>query len=622
MSKNNNHLKTKHYSKASIEHNFNSKLMLLPLIFIITIIPLIVRFKSYESGLADFSWFFKSDTRTDFFLYYKSLAFTLVSFTIFLILIWQYFSRRFSLVSNRSNYIFKDGDKVKTTKAFIPLLGYAFLAFLSTIFSEYSSFGFSGIFEQFESIFVLLGYCLVVYYAFLYVNTKEDIELLIKWLLISVIVLVIIGITQASGNDFFASTLGRKLIVPSKYWGALDQLKFTMEANRVYLTLYNPNYVGLYTALIAPILIVLILFNKDIKKFILYTMCLLGLVLCMVASLARNGFVALCVSLLFILILFRKLLLKNWKLTIGFISFILLGFILINAFTGNTFINRLKTMITDIQNPEYTLSSIRTNDDNVEIIYKGNTLYINEEILENSYVSYNIVDIDNKPVQYKLDNTTGIYTITDSRFPSFTIQPVNLEKLLGFTVTIEGTKWTFTNHTGDDTYYYYNSYGKFDKIEPATSSVFTNYERIGSGRGYIWSRTIPLLKDNLVFGSGADTFSLVFPQNDYVGRFHNGYISSITTRPHNMYLQIAVQTGVLSLIAFLAFYFIYFISCFKLYYKNNFNSYMSQIGAGIFVGTIGYMVSGLFNDSTITVSPIFWTLMGIGLAVNYRVKRL
>ena len=33
------------------------------------------------------------------------------------------------------------------------------------------------------------------------------------------------------------------------------------------------------------------------------------------------------------------------------------------------------------------------------------------------------------------------------------------------------------------------------------------------------------------------------------------------------------------------------------------------------------MVSSVFNDSTITVAPVFWALMGVGLAMNYQVRK-
>ena len=34
------------------------------------------------------------------------------------------------------------------------------------------------------------------------------------------------------------------------------------------------------------------------------------------------------------------------------------------------------------------------------------------------------------------------------------------------------------------------------------------------------------------------------------------------------------------------------------------------------LGIIGYLISGISNDSTITVAPLFWALLGIGFAVN------
>jgi O-antigen ligase len=130
------------------------------------------------------------------------------------------------------------------------------------------------------------------------------------------------------------------------------------------------------------------------------------------------------------------------------------------------------------------------------------------------------------------------------------------------------------------------------------------------------------LKKHLILGSGADTFAIAFPQQDYVGIYNAGFDSQFVSKPHNMYLQMGVQTGVLSLIAFLVFYGMYFISSIRLYIKGHFNSYFAQIGVGVFVGTFGYMITGIANDSTIAVAPMFWTLMGLGIAINYKVKSI
>jgi hypothetical protein len=37
----------------------------------------------------------------------------------------------------------------------------------------------------------------------------------------------------------------------------------------------------------------------------------------------------------------------------------------------------------------------------------------------------------------------------------------------------------------------------------------------------MWSRTFPLLKNRIIYGSGADTFAIYFPQNDPIGKINN-----------------------------------------------------------------------------------------------------
>ena len=129
-----------------------------------------------------------------------------------------------------------------------------------------------------------------------------------------------------------------------------------------------------------------------------------------------------------------------------------------------------------------------------------------------------------------------------------------------------------------------------------------------------------ILKDYIFVGSGADTFALVYPNGDFVDKYNNGYDNMIITRPHCMYLQIAVQSGVLSLICFLVFYIWYFISSLRLYYKQRLNNPLVAAGFGILLGTMGYMISALANDSTITVAPVYWGLLGIGIGINHRIR--
>lgn len=72
-------------------------------------------------------------------------------------------------------------------------------------------------------------------------------------------------------------------------------------------------------------------------------------------------------------------------------------------------------------------------------------------------------------------------------------------------------------------------------------------------RGYIWSRTIPILPDYLVLGAGPDCFLYEFPQDDILGKLYAyGTGSIVVDKPHNLYLQIFVNEGGIALLAFLA----------------------------------------------------------------------
>jgi O-antigen ligase len=149
---------------------------------------------------------------------------------------------------------------------------------------------------------------------------------------------------------------------------------------------------------------------------------------------------------------------------------------------------------------------------------------------------------------------------------------------------------------------------------------FDGYERAGSGRGYIWSRTLPLLKDYIFIGSGPDSFVFEFPQDDIVGKMnfmHNTYI--IVDKPHNLYLQMAINSGIISLILFLiaAGYFVLvgFYKIFKGYL-------LDPLAVGIYLSIVGYLATSFFNDSVVSIAPIFWIFFGYGMSKISKAKKL
>lgn len=577
------------------------KLFMIPLIIAVAIIPLIVRLKEYSSGLSGFAWFSTADNQVDFFLYYKQMFFVVLCCFMAVIIAFR---------------AYMDRKSIKFTPILIPLFGYAILALLSTIVSDYSSFGYNGIYEQFESVFVLLGYCLVVYYAYLFIDSEQDVKLIIVFLMISIFILGLLGISQATGHDFFAMDKVFKFLLPNEYKENADMFSFAFEKNRVYLTLYNPNYVGVYVALIAPIILCLMLTTKKLISIILYLLALGLLIISLYGSRSVSGVVGIIVSLFFLIILLRRYLIKRLWLILPFfvISLILVSIV---GDVNITNLNKLKDLI-KFEKVEQNLNDIKI-DDEILITYKKNDLHIGYNRIDNNTVGFYFTDEADTGIEYNFNQDTNIYNLTDERFAGIIIEPVLVDDMLSAKITIDGKEWIFTNELVDNQYDYINRFQRADKIVTAESAVFTGYENIVSGRGYIWSRTIPLLSDYMFLGSGADTFSIVFPHQDYVGSYNYGFSDSIMTKPHSMYFQIGVQTGVLSLIMFLVFYLMYFISCIHLYISGRFESYYSQVGVSVFIGSISYMICGISNDSTITVAPVFWVMIGVGIAMNSKV---
>ena len=121
--------------------------------------------------------------------------------------------------------------------------------------------------------------------------------------------------------------------------------------------------------------------------------------------------------------------------------------------------------------------------------------------------------------------------------------------------------------------------------------------------------------------SKTPAFVLAYPQNDYLHMKENGFDGMVLTKPHSLYLQVGVQTGVLSLLCLLVFYGWYAIWCLRLYWFRNMNTFTEGLGVAVFIASIGYMISGISNDSMVVTAPVFWTLIGLGIAANTMVVK-
>lgn len=581
--------------------------VLLPIFFIAVILPLIMKMYQYGNGLTDYEWFASPDAKVgdqviDLFLAYKQWCFVIVAGIMLCILAVKSYLK--------SSYL-------RVIPTFVPLGIYALLALLSTLFSKYSDFGFSGIYEQFENVFCLMGYALVVYYIYMIVETEYGVQMVIWAITIGAAAMGLLGTFQALGYDFLMTDFVKKLYSTSGY--PIELISSNFEKGRVYCTLYNPNYVGVYTALLIPFFVTLLLFSRKVKQSLIYAAIVIMLVICMFGSESKAGLISLFASALFIIIFMRKEIIKRWFIAVPVIVVLAGAFVGVNALNGNAYIkaiqNAFETRKSDVKN----LEAIANEENDVAITYKGNMIRV--QFKPEEKMAFAVTDDQGIQIELTFNEEAGTYNLNDERFQGIYLYKIEVENFTYFSANIDGRDWCFAYVPDYGKYKFINLYGKYADIDPKESFGFKGMESFASGRGYIWSKTIPLLKDHILLGSGADTFVFQFPHSDYVGRYNYGFYESIMSKPHSLYLQIGVQTGVISLIAFLAFYFMYLIDSVKLYFKHNLDTFVSQAGVAVMVGTVSYMVSGISNDSSIAVAPIYWVMMGLGIAINVIVKR-
>lgn len=590
-------------SKNFKKNSSNSKFYLIPIILSISLVPLIVRLTSFYPKTYDFPWFPK-DERYDLFLYHKSIFFNLICILSFIFLIYSLFSH---------SHTFKKGF------IFITLGGLGLLALLSSIFSPWREVAFSGLLESFESIWVLLGYLFISFYSYQYISKQEDIKYLFKWIMISMVVISLIGMSQILSHDIYLTSAIRDFIIPGNLKN-IGELKAYSGLSQVHLSLFNPNYVGSYTALMIPVLFGgTMIIKKPYIKIASGIMSVL-LFIYLLASQSRGGFFALIISFIFLLILQRKKIFKNWKILIAVLTVCIASFLIINYMTDNILLTRLKNSFSFAEK-NHIVTELETNNDNVSLIYNNQNIYIKfSHNKQTEEIHLSIYDSENNLLPLIASEKDGYYRINNANYKNLLVKPVSINDGYGFAINLEDNIWTFTNDTEDGTFYYLNLYKNLDKmVTPESVDIFKN-ESFASSRGYIWNRTIPLLKDHIILGSGADTFVYVFPNNDYIGKYNAGLYENMLTRPHNMYLQIGVQYGVLALILFIIFYLYYFLQSIKLYFKNTYNTLLEQTGIILFISTLGYMIAGFVNDSSISSAPVFWVFIGAGLSVNNLVK--
>lgn len=586
---------------------------LFPVMFILGILPLIVRLKmvNIDADLTQYAWFPGGTSMADFFAWWRSRIFVGTAVWMLVVLVYR-------------KVVLK--CKWRLEKDWGLLAGYLFFVVLSTIFSNYKEISWNGFTDNFEGCLMLLLYAFSFFYTTQVMETDRERTLLFSVFAAGAAFQCVIGISQFVGKDFWSSTIGNWLIAP----GQSLSFQFSGSSeNPVYMALYNPNYAAIFIVLVMPVCFYLMeKAGKKWQKTVLLIEMILLLV-CLLGTGSRAGMIVL--GILVVTGIWMKYRYKNFNIkseNIGnknadaskqvsekgeihfgdnrnkkvyrkWYKYFIIAVIVVAA--GGAGIFCVKKTVS--QTP-HKLQNIQITESGIEVTTSKGKFTANAKAYGNGSSLLFIKDENGEKLPVEVSEKSGRYLIKNKRFYGFSFETYEQNEGLYIVLYYRKEPFYFVKE-GNENFSYVNLLGKKDTIERAETVLSTKFDRLFGSRVYIWNRVVPLLKNYIFKGSGPDTFALVFPKNDYVGQINAAQImyEEVITKPHSFYVQTALQTGVLSLICLLLF----FICCLRKMLKRN-----GKMWKMLALCVSGYLIMGLVNDSMVVTAPVFWVLLGMG----------
>ena len=620
----------------------NHWFQMLPIILFSAISILLVRMYIYDRPMDLFYWSNGETDQTDFFSHCKMVCILIAAVCAIVFILYRL------CVQNLA---------IKKTYLYIPMAVYALFVLISYAASDYKQFALYGYNDRFEGTLALLAYMVVLFAIITLVNGENNIKVVMYALFVSAALLGILGVSQGTGHDFFRTVFGQKLITPNVELGdgtmlydAIDAaaangeqaLKFTFQNKEIYQTVYNINYVSFYLTLLLPV--VGLLFIRSVERWkeeakwkpVVWGALFALLLYNLIGSASSGGFLGMGIVVLMALIVLNKKILRWWKpLLILIVITALIGGLTFDRWKGElgyafkSTVGSSETTASEEEaevDPEKLtghLDYLTTSDDHFTASIDGVALDFS---IDSAMAQVSATDKDGKPVAFELvgDGEKKTFLVDNEAFKNVLVMPAidddrTLYIILRTNNPVE-KDWLFG--FTDEGVYYFNDKGNRVSLTEIPAVGFEGNGDFGNGRGYIWSRTIPMMKDTVLLGHGADTYCLYFPHNDYVGKYNAGNFANvleiIVDKPHNMYMGAWIGTGGISVLALLALFLIYIVQSIRIYFRKDFADmeFLDVAGVGIMLGIVGFLFTGLVDDSTVSVMPMFYTMLGLGVVIN------
>lgn len=496
---------------------------------------------------------------------------------------------------------------------------YLLLSLISSLTGINADMALRGQIESGETWYAVASCFVIITYTAVFSKTG-DLRHAGTYILAGAFLQCVIGSTQLLGADFWSSSFGRWLLLGGSA-DARGLLFMSEETGRrqVYMTFYHSNYAAVYILLTLPVCVHVFLTAKTGIGKIFSGITVLFLVINLAGTGSMTALViggaAAAVFLVYEAGRWyeRKTGRRGWR-RIVVPGCLLIGilFLLISQ----------KLLFSGKQT--YMLRDVRTDTDGVHILYGTESReYILSASRTDDGLFFVIQDSKDGSVltlrtaekEEWMQSDTWLET-ADHSLEGLFFWVAGNDELCRIIMRQGDVNWVFEKYAGDGTYHYINIFGKEDVPVKAPSAFGEGYESALSERIYIWSRTVPLLRKHLLLGCGMENFVFEFPHNDYVMRanlqqLRPGAAAQITTRPHSMYLQIMMQSGIAAFLFLTASGIALLILCVRACMKGS-----KHIGY-LLASAVLFLLMGTMNDSVVVVTPVFAVILGMLVSAVY-----
>lgn len=592
---------------------------LIPVCLLFGVVPLIMRLNHLKVDPI-YADCLPNEVYPDWFFLYKGVAFILLTILMLLVLV----------VLRKKVEPHRDlAFKIYSLSGLIFILG----SILSTFLSPYKDFAIIGGPTRFEGLGVVLCYVMVMFYCYSIFEKTNDFKYLIIPFIVVVLIQTFVGFTQFIGYDFVQWKGIRDLIAPGEfeaynYYSPGTEPWFPKTSKQWTALLGNRNYTGSFVSLCVPFFLVITLSTESFKKRVGYWLVTFCGIYMAFACQSRAGFVGISLGLILGVICLIHYIPRNRKnikwgeLGVALVVTLCLMFVtnadnrfaslahdIRNLFSGVQEENIVTTKIEAFDFNPYEIL-VQTSNSTLTVSLANNTIAFNDSIFETldyTIVEDNLFAITSKPYEgYAFEKFTDADYTYIRFFDSFNLEELSGTPKCGFRMDQTGNL-TLTNH--------WNFADVV--IETPPSIGFKGKERLGSGRGYIWSRSLPMLKDTILLGYGPDMYMLEYPQHDFWGKYKGLSDPFVCVdKPHNTYLQIWINQGFPAFLAFVILCGTYILHSLKLYAFKHTYTLTEGLGLAFMLAIVGYLGASFFNDTTLSVTPLFWALLGAGMAYN------